>query len=770
MSSSMTPATVITVPGSDLRLEIDPDTGAPARIWNGESEPIELSIRLAIVTGGREVRGSMGGLEYRDTQEVLLASDGHGPLRQEPGPHGMGYSWEVRTTDPDAWGVAWRLHISDAHPRLALGVRVRARADTIIARDIRLDLTAHVDKTAGWRVQAPGNPIRPDVELTQLTRPVAVSPAGGVDGSAGLVALEQPSRPRTLVVWPLCEAAIGKIRLCPASDGVTLTWATDVAGQPGAGGELAVDALHLDLTEGAFTQYLATVPEQLAAMGIASPDDPPDWAVACNLFEVQVGYGEFADGYRYGPYPTAADLLADLDRIADLGYDTLQIMPRQPYPSYNVHDYDDIDTSYGDEVVIRELVERCHERGMRVILDILMHGVIDGEVVDETIAVIRSGPWAQRLDEAIPDITSLDLLDPDERDALAISWAAHVVNFGPHWKAGSPRRHPLADEHPEWFCRDSAGLIIGMYTKGFDLAHPEWQRWFIDAALELVRRLDVDGFRFDAPSYNEFHNWSDRTRRNASVSMLGCLSLFETLRTELRALKPDALLYTEPSGALYRRSMDMTYNYDEQWLVRAVLTHGAGRSHWVRNARELGRWFADRDATLPRGSLTAHHLDSHDTFWWPHPGRKWRREQYGLEATGALMTMFALSGGPYMTFVGGEIGIEEQVRTVNRLRHSLSAFGRGRSDYDAVEVSQDDVYAVVRRLGSDAGLLLVNMSDHDLSAVCTLAEDLRVAGGDPGIATDLLAGMSTVWSEHGGRWSTALELRPWQAVAIRLAT
>jgi hypothetical protein len=753
---------------SGLGLELDPATGEPRRLFAADVGWVPVSCRLSVDTGGEEARGPIGGLVYPGTIEVTLAGDGHGPVREDRDAGERSFSWTSKSTQPDHWAVTWRVRFRDQHPRIAIGVVVQALRDDVVARNVHLKVAARLEDPDAWRVQAPGNPLRPDLPLGNLTTPVAVSPAGGVDGSVGLVAFERPADPSTLVVWPLCADAIGAISLARADDGATISWRTDVAGQPGAGGELTVGALNLDLVAERFDDYLAGVPEQLASLGIASPADPPDWAVACNLYEVQIGYGVFAEGYRYAPYPTAAHLLADLDRIADLGYDTLQIMPRQPYPSYNVHDYADVTTSYGDEEVIRQIVDACHARGMRVILDILMHGVIDGEVVEETLAGIRSGPYADRLDEVIPDVTSLDHLDPAERDFYAIAWCAHVVDFGVHWTAGSPWRHPLADEHPEWFCRDSAGRITGMYTKAFDLAHPGWQRWFIDAALDLVRRLDIDGFRFDAPSYNEFHNWSERTRRDAASSMLGCLALFDDLRVELRDLKPDALLYTEPSGALYRMTMDMNYNYDEQWLVRAVMTHGAGRSHWVRDARELGRWLAHRDASLPRGSLTAHHLDSHDTFWWPHPGQKWRREQYGPEAAGALMTMYALSGGPYMTFVGGEVDIEDQVRAVNRLRATEPVFGSGVSDHRSVEVDADDVYAVLRRSDADDGLLLVNLSDRPIGVRCSIPGDLLASERDTVSTDDALGGQPVEWSRTEGRWTTERTIGPWQALATLL--
>jgi hypothetical protein len=214
-------------------------------------------------------------------------------------------------------------------------------------------------------------------------------------------------------------------------------------------------------------------------------------------------------------------------------------------------------------------------------------------------------------------------------------------------------------------------------------------------------------------------------------------------------------------------SMDLAYNYDEQFLVPAVIHRGAGKAHWVRNARELGRWLEVRDATLPHGSLTAHHLDSHDTFWWPEPGQKWRREQFGLPATAALMAVFCLSGGPYMTYVGGEAGIEDEVRAAAALRREHPNFARGRSDYRSVTAAHDDVYAVIRESVDGRGLLLVNLSDESVSSLVAVAS----AGGaeDGPVPVDLLGDLEADWMlDAEGDWTAHVRLAPYQAAAFDL--
>lgn len=752
---------------SDLVLHLDPATGAPVRL-SSDGHALDLQCRVRIVTEGCEVRAAAGGLDYIDTVDVEIAPGSVGRLRNQVELRSRRITVPVATSDPGRWSALWHFEFQAEAPRLSVGLEVVSHDDDAILRNIVVEIVPVLPDASRWRVQAPGGKMRPNLGLADLTYETTVQTAAGVESSTGIVVFESTDPVASFLYWPLSTTHYGETALAPHPEGACLTWLTDVAGVPGAGGSLTAWPLQLDLVARDFMSILTEVPAMLATAGITSPNDPPSWGADANLYEVQIGFGVFRAGYEYAPYPTADDLLHDLGRIQSLGYTALQIMPRQPYPSYNVHDYDDITTNWGEESVLRQIVDECHARGMHVIFDILLHGVIDGEAMDAALAAIDSGPYVERLDEATPDVTTLER---DEMHYYLVAWTRHVKDFEPYWRGGSPRRHALVDEHPEWFCRDSAGNITGVYTQAFDASHPGWQDYFIGKCLAIMERMGIDGFRFDAPSYNYFLNWSDRTRTDASVSMLGCLPLFDRLRKAMREQYPDSLLYTEPSGVLYRMAMDVAYNYDEQWLVRAVMESGAGKSHWIRNARELGQWFAWRDASLAPGSLTAHHLDSHDTFWWPEPGHKWRREQYGERATAALMAVFALSGGPYMTFVGGEVGIEDAVRAVNSLRLSHPWFARGESKYDVVAADHDDVYAVLRESADGSGLLLVNLSDHPVTASVNLQSDADAdaAGSGSGshrCAEVLTGAVDSVWRLDDGQWRTVVELAAFEATAF----
>jgi hypothetical protein len=693
-------------------LEIDPSTGmltavslpAPA---GGTRVPVSVSATLTL--GGREQRGPTGGIEYVDTQSLSGSI-----ARAEPSVVADGDDVVVTVpTAIDAWHLdwVWRLH-GDAQPGVSLALELTApetRERLLRGLDLRVEVeTEHPDR---WVVDAPGNMLRRKVALADLPASTGIEPPGGSRGSSGIVRLADRDD-LSLVIWPLCTTELAEVVLRPMRGaavvtGVGLDIATHLAGDLSSQRTVLYEGLRLDLARRSFDETVDAVQAWYRTLGITAPGDAPDWVSGASVFEVFIGRAVFWNDHDYAPYPTVQALIDDLDRIEALGMTVIQLMPQHPYPSYNIHDFDDISTSYGPEAELGALVAECHRRGLRVVLDVLLHGVIDGESITTAAHRVRSGPIAPMLDRSPGDLFAAG---PDEGWRYAVSWSRHILDFEPYWVDGSPDVSPLIAEHPDWFYRDSSGAVSGVYTKAIDVRNDEARQWMLNSLLALAQRLDADGFRLDAPTYNRFANWSEPTRQRASASTLACLEMFRLLRPMMRAWKPDFMLYTEPSGILHRETMDLTYNYDEQWLVGAGLGTLPERAAWaVSDGRSMARWLADRDALLPPGSLTCHHVDSHDTFWWPEWGEKWRREQFGVSAAAAAVAAFALWGGPFMTFIGGEVGIERDLEMLAEARRHAPALRAGTSDVDTIEVDADQIFAVLRRIEQHLALVLVNL-------------------------------------------------------------
>jgi hypothetical protein len=652
-------------PESDHHLVLDEETGLLASlIYFGKSTKREVVVSSAInlLIDGSERRAATGGLEYFDTTSITESKSISKPKQSITN---EGIEWRV---EANLGGVLaeYRYALNRKGPGFTASINFFGD-QKVLVRDFSLSLTVELPKDA-WKVQIPGNGLRNLVPIQSVTSGVGVSPLGGLRGSSGLI-LAVSDTHGCIALWPDNRIEIPLVEFAGKGES---SFKVNIDSNFGSDlkvvNSVELPILSGDLSVDSWAEFPEIFDGWLRAKSITSPNNPPSWINGSMIYEAQVGFSVFNEKYKYSPYPEVSDLIADLDRVKAMGFTCIQLMPRQPYPSYNIHDYWDIDTSYGPKDLMVELVKQCHSRGIKIILDILLHGVLDKEIIKRAADGVRSGPYAKLVSEDTADSFAADVNDWDN---YLIAWSRHILDFEKYWYEGSPAVSHLIAEHPDWFYRDSANNVQGVYTKAFDASNRDWQNYFIDACRFLMTELDVDGFRFDAPSYNDFPNWADWSRGRAGASALGCLGLFERLRPVMKSIKSDSLLYTEPSGHSFRQSMDLNYNYDEQWLVTAICDAKARTPWGIANAKDLAGWFESRNAMLPRGSVTAHHIDSHDTFWWPSWGKKWRREQFTLPQVKLLTMVFATLPGPFMMFSGGEIGIEELLPQISKTKQLL---------------------------------------------------------------------------------------------------
>ncbi len=149
-----------------------------------------------------------------------------------------------------------------------------------------------------------------------------------------------------------------------------------------------------------------------------------------------------------------AGIASRLDHLEWLGVDALWLSPIYPSPGadsgYDVADYTDVDRVYGDLAALDALIDACHERGIKVLLDLVVsHTSIehpwfrehpdwyvwaDDGPPNNWLAVFggpawsrdeRSGRWY--LHSFYPEQPDLDWRNPEVREAIAA-----VVRF---WRA-----------------------------------------------------------------------------------------------------------------------------------------------------------------------------------------------------------------------------------------------------------------------------------------------------------------------------------------------
>jgi hypothetical protein len=207
-------------------------------------------------------------------------------------------------------------------------------------------------------------------------------------------------------------------------------------------------------------------------------------------------------------------------------------------------------------------------------------------------------------------------------------------------------------------------------------------------------------------------------------------------------------MYTEPSGPMFRATMDLCYNYDEEWLWGSLAEvvsdrgYAGGACHDGRrlDARELAQWLHDRRLALPPGSITVHHLDSHDTFWWGEKAQ-FRSEAFGPGAARAFFSVCSFIDGGLMNYTGGEKEMEDHVRRVLATRSKWPELTIGTCDYLGVDAGDPMVFGVLRRDGRNAAMPLVNLSDREAHCSIALPRALVGLGQDVPI---------TVWDDFNG--------------------
>ncbi|MCM1282988.1 MAG: alpha-amylase family glycosyl hydrolase [Muribaculaceae bacterium] len=108
-----------------------------------------------------------------------------------------------------------------------------------------------------------------------------------------------------------------------------------------------------------------------------------DYEYGQELNIIDDNYRNYYEIFVYSFYDSDGDGIGDLqgviqklDYIEEMGFNGIWLMPVMPSPTYHkydVTDYENIDPVYGDLEDFRQLTEACHERGIRLVIDLVMN-------------------------------------------------------------------------------------------------------------------------------------------------------------------------------------------------------------------------------------------------------------------------------------------------------------------------------------------------------------------------------------------------------------
>ena len=126
---------------------------------------------------------------------------------------------------------------------------------------------------------------------------------------------------------------------------------------------------------------------------MASPE--PWWTTAV-VYQIYPRSFSDSDGDGIGDLP---GILARLDYLAWLGVDVLWLSPVYPSPQddagYDISDYQAIDPVFGTLADFDALLAATHERGMRLVMDLVVNHTSDEH---QWFVDARSGPASPRRD------------------------------------------------------------------------------------------------------------------------------------------------------------------------------------------------------------------------------------------------------------------------------------------------------------------------------------------------------------------------------------
>ena len=249
--------------------------------------------------------------------------------------------------------------------------------------------------------------------------------------------------------------------------------------------------------------------------------------------------GDKTNDYNVNPYAPAAyhggdwqGVIDKLDYLKELGVTAIWISPVvknveedagvSSYHGYWTQDFTAVNPHFGDLAKLREMVDACHDRGIKVILDIVTNHIgqlfyydINGNgQPDESVFGSGSSSDLTRVSEYDPDF--------DERGiqgstSLGESGPAPIVwLYDPRINRVPPQ--PAVFQNPNWYNRmgrvwdwnNRQQVLTGDFPGGLKdikTTNPAVRRAMVNAFSYWIGAADLDGFRIDTLKHVEHGFW-----------------------------------------------------------------------------------------------------------------------------------------------------------------------------------------------------------------------------------------------------------------------
>ena len=410
----------------------------------------------------------------------------------------------------------------------------------------------------------------------------------------------------------------------------------------------------------------------------------PDWAankVVYQIFPSRFAASQPVDKKLWykAPITPMDDLHGDfrgiidhLDHIQDLGIDVIYMTPSFKSNSchkYDTIDYYEIDPSFGTKEELKELVQKAHDRGMKVVMDAVFN-----HTGKEFFAF-------------------KDILEKGEKSKYLDWYYIDELPLKGKW-----------GEIPNFLC---FGYYGGMPK--LNLKNPEVEKYITDIACYWIRECDIDGWRLDVGDEISHFFW-------------------KRFRRAIKAVKKDMLIIGEiwhyAGDFLEGDEWDTVMNYPFYLnLIDLLADEKISVSQFVQNLGYLkGRL---HKKCYP---LMWNLIDSHDTARFLHLCKDNKKKQHLAAAFQLLLPgmpmiyygdEYAMPGandpdcrrGMYWDEEYQDKEMFEWYKRLLQVRKAHTCIVEGELA-ESITRDEDETIVLIRKNGEETIALIFNCSDH----------------------------------------------------------
>lgn len=406
--------------------------------------------------------------------------------------------------------------------------------------------------------------------------------------------------------------------------------------------------------------------------------------------ELEDNYRTYYEVFLYSYYDSNGDGIGDINGLiskldylndndpttdSDLGVTGIWLMPIMPsgtYHKYDVKDYYDVDPSYGTLEDFNQLIDECHKRNIRLIIDLVFNHTSNQH------------PWFQEA------VTYLRSLNSSQEPSVSECKYFGYYNFA---KDKGDNGSYYRVDNTDWYYE---GVFVSEMPD-LNLSNEE-VRQEIEQIAKYWLDLGVDGFRIDAAK--EFFSGSQT--KNVEV-----LSWFQTY---VKSIKPEAYLVAEvwdsfgTIASYYESGIDSIFNYafgDSTGKI-ALTVNSAGNQkagyNLATNMKQVQDIFSLRNPSY----IDASFLSNHDNY------RVSSYVGYDEELVKLMGGINLMMNGTSFIYYGEEIGMVGTGKDENKRAPmywsttDLAGMTKGPMNME----KQTQVFPTVEEQQEDAGSIL----------------------------------------------------------------